>query len=501
MENKFAIALMTPVKALRARYVPLLMIYFAQGASGLSAIAQNFWIKEELGLSAEALVAIGIWLTIPWTIKMVFGQFVDCIPILGSRRKIYVFIGAGFMALATLMLAGTAGGWLKLASPEALYIAASLFAVVGLVIQDVVADTMSTEVASRVDQDGKPLSEEIINQELGTIQVLGRLSLVIGAFSVAGLGGWLANVTSFQNVFLIAVIIPFISVIGTIFMNVEAMDSSDVDWRILGGGLAFGAATMLIGILNVPFGQEFIFILSIVVIFTLIRLTVVELSTETRRTIFFAAVIIFVFRAMPGIGPGGQWWQIDVLEFDPAFFGILAQIGTGLAIAGTWMFGGFISRTPFTTILLGLTVISAVMTLPNIALYYGLHEWTNANFGFGARTIAILDSSLESPFAQLSMIPLLTLIAIHAPPGKRATWFALMASLMNLALNAGGLATKYLNKVFIIERGEYGELSLLLITVTLIGLAVPVLTIIMFGDKAINSSKSNSEPVVRIDKK
>ena len=61
-------------------------------------------------------------------------------------------------------------------------------------------------------------------------------------------------------------------------------------------------------------------------------------------------------------------------------------------------------------------------------------------FGFGARTIAIIDTATTSPFAQLSMIPLLTLIAIYAPAGHRATWFALMASLMNLALVAGRAA-------------------------------------------------------------
>ena len=66
-------------------------------------------------------------------------------------------------------------------------------------------------------------------------------------------------------------------------------------------------------------------------------------------------------------------------------------------------------------------------------------------FGFGARTIAIIDTADDVALCELSMIPLLTLIAIYAPAGHRATWFALMASLMNLALVAGALQTKYLN--------------------------------------------------------
>ena len=87
-------------------------------------------------------------------------------------------------------------------------------------------------------------------------------------------------------------------------------------------------------------------------------------------------------------------------------------------------------------------------------------------FGFGARSIAIIDTAAASPFAQLSMIPLLTLIAYYAPAGHRATWFALMASLMNLALVAGQLQTKYLNDSLWCERGEYGELGGLLIAAT-----------------------------------
>ena len=91
-------------------------------------------------------------------------------------------------------------------------------------------------------------------------------------------------------------------------------------------------------------------------------------------------------------------------------------------------------------------------------------------FGFGARTIAVIDAAAASPFAQLSMIPLLTLIAFYAPAGHRATWFALMASLMNMALVAGQLQTKYLNEIFVVQRGDYSELGSLLIAVAVLGL-------------------------------
>jgi hypothetical protein len=79
------------------------------------------------------------------------------------------------------------------------------------------------------------------------------------------------------------------------------------------------------------------------------------------------------------------------------------------------------------------------------------------------------------------MIPLLTLIAYYAPTGHRATWFALMASLMNLALVAGQLQTKYLNQIYTVGRGVYDELGILLIIASVLGFAIPVAAIAVFG--------------------
>jgi hypothetical protein len=81
------------------------------------------------------------------------------------------------------------------------------------------------------------------------------------------------------------------------------------------------------------------------------------------------------------------------------------------------------------------------------------------------------------------MIPLLTLCAIYAPEKRRATWFALMGSLMNLALVASALETKYLNMLFVVDRGAYENLPLLLGVVLAIGLVAPLVAILLFGRK------------------
>ncbi|HEX6978243.1 MAG TPA: hypothetical protein VF342_02995 [Alphaproteobacteria bacterium] len=472
-----------PVRAMRLRYLPLLMVYFAYGASGFSAVAESFWVKEKLALSAEALVALGVWLTVPWTIKVVFGQLVDSVPLFGSRRHAYILLGAGLMAGANLMLAGAAGGWIGSLRPEAVYVAAALIFVLGLVIQDVVADAMSTEVVDRHDEKGRPRPEHEVDADLGMVQVLGRIALMLGVFAVAGLGGWLADILPYEDIFLLALAVPAISVAGSLLVRLETVEHKPLDWRILGGGIVFGLVTIAIGIGTIPLGQELIFVLSMATMAFLLWLTIADIDAAARRSIVYAAVVIFVFRAMPTFGPGAQWWQIDVLGFDPGFFGTLGQIGAGIAIVATWLFSRTVTERPVTVVLAWLTVLGALLSLPTVGMYYGLHEWTQRVFGFGAHGIALIDTSLASPFAQLSMVPMLTLIAVHAPPGRRATWFALMASLMNLALQAGALGTKYLNQIFVVERGAYGELGRLMITATAIGFVVPLLTIALVGPR------------------
>jgi len=474
-------SLLRPIRALRLSYIPLLMVYFAYGAIGLIDVTRDMWIKEHLTFSPAELAGIGIWLSLPWTMKMVFGQLVDSVPIFGSQRRSYILIGAAFTAFGMLTLAGTAGGWIDVGRPDQLYILGALLIVLGTVIQDVVADAMSTEVVSRVDTAGKARPEEDIRAELGMVQVLGRLALGFGILSVAGMSGWLAHFLARDTVFLLGLIVPGISIIGVLLIQVETSERRPLDWRIIGGGIAFGSAVLAVALGGLPYAQEVIFILSMLVICTMLFFVTREIDATTRRAILATSIIIFAFRATPSVGDGYFWWTLDVLKFDEAFYGILRQTAAIIAIGAMWIFSKQLTEYSVTKVLLWLAIAGAILSLPNISLFYGLHHWTEETFGFGARTIAVIDAAAASPFAQLSMIPLLSLIAFFAPAGQRATWFALMASLMNMALVAGQLQTKYLNEFFVVQRGDYSELGLLLITAALLGLLLPIGAMALFG--------------------
>jgi hypothetical protein len=239
---------------------------------------------------------------------------------------------------------------------------------------------------------------------------------------------------------------------------------------------------MLLGLSDLQLKKEIIFAGSLGIIGYLIYQLVRDMDPIKRHEIIGIAVIVFVFRAMPSFGPGAQWWQIDVLGFDEAFFGTLRQIASLLAIGGMVVLRSWMGRHPVPYLVAFLSVYNTIMILPFIGMYFGLHVWTEAHFGFGAHTIAIIDTMADSPLGQVAMIPMLAWIAREAPRDKKATYFAVMAAFTNLALSASSLGTNYLNKIFTITRGQYQELGILMITVSAMGLVLPIITVLIFNN-------------------
>ena len=475
---------MTPIHAIKMRYVPLLLIYFAYGASGFTAVAETFWVKEQLNLSAENLISLGVWLTVPWTIKMIFGQMVDSFSPFGSNRRIYVYIGALLMMFGTILMIGLVSDatWIAAYSKEKTYIFASVVMVVGFVMQDVVADTMSTEV---VDKTQTP---QEIRKELAMIQVLARLSLGTAIFVVAGLKGWLAQIYSYETMFQISLFIPLLSIIGVTFVKLNPVPSSPLNKQIFFGGFIFAVFVVIIGYNEVPYSQEIVFFISLAVVLYFLSTLIEDLDADTIKHIKMAMIVIFVYRAMPSVGPGLSWWQIDVLGFDKAFFGTLGQIGAALALVGMWVSSKYIINQSIGKVLIWMTAISSILSMPVLAMYYDIHTM----LGLDARTVALVDTALASPFDYIANVLMLTLVAVYAPEGKKGTWFALMASLMNIALSAGGLLSKYLNKIFVITRevkendivttvANYDDLGMLLWVAIVVGFIVPIVTILKFN--------------------
>ncbi len=513
-------------RQIHASYFPPLLVYLSAGISGLTSVVGTFFIKEYLGLSAAFLAGLGFWAGIPWVLKMPLGHLVDLI---WRRKAGLVYLGALLIAVSIAIMFGLVAhtDWmLRFASAEVWYVTSALLAPCGYVLQDVVADAMTVEAVPTVDAQGVPYSEEELKAKHTTMQTLGRFAIVSGLLLVASLNVWMFSgiesasevekVATYATIYLCALAIPVISVAGVLLASLslrnrarrlrsQGLSAEEVarllepsdegaqpnGW-ILGGSLAFVVLTLGISLAGVPYAQEIVLAGSLAIILFLMRRLIRELGSAERHALVGTALIIFVFRAVPLPGPGLAWFEIDVLRFDQHFISILTLITSSLALVGMVVLRPLMATRSIAFVVTLLTVAAAFLALPNIGLYYGLHEWTAPRTGgiVDAHFIAILDTAVESPLGQISMIPMLAWIARHAPPKLKATFFAVMASFTNLALSAASLGTKYLNEIFVVTRevrdrstdalqtpADYSELGVLLIAVALIGGLAPLLTI------------------------
>jgi len=449
----------TLLGGLRLAWVPILVTYFCYGASMVTAVADIFFQKNILHLAPAESAAVAFWVTLPWSMKMVAGVASDIYPIFGSRRVAYLIAGA----------ACSLGGFAMLAArvdTRGAYLVATLLVAVGFMVQDVVADALSVEVARD-------------DEELGQIQTLGRMALLAGGISVGYLSGWLADTIGSRGTFAAAAALPALVALSVVFLRSAPPRAvpSRAEGPLAGGrahlvmavGLAYAALGVTLESLGVRFSKEIVLIVSIVLIGLLLK------RVGISRGVAVASIVIFLFRATPTVGQGYSFWAIDRLGFDQRFLGVLAQVSAVVGLVGLLVFRKTIVKRPVSFTLLWVVLAGAVLYLPNIGLFYGLHE----RLGVSARTLAFIDTTISAPLAQLTMVPMLILIAKTAPRGAEATMFAIMASLMNLALSASQLFTEYLNELFQVTQRDYSNLGALMITVGVLGLlpliALPLL--------------------------
>ena len=514
-------------REMRLSYLPPLMVYMAAGVSGITGIVGTFFVKEYLGLSAAFLAALGFWAGLPWALKMPLGHLVD---LMWRWKSVLVFFGAGLIAASLLVMVGLIGDRAAMSAMmpvEAWFVLSTMLAPIGYVVQDAVADAMTVEAVPRVDAYGKPIDRERRKLMHTTMQTLGRVAIIGGSILVALINLYLFSGTEhlpkaqmaqlYREVYLTALVIPVISVLGVVVAMVlkvrdrrrllargmsaeevaaalsEPDERPDPNWWILGGSLVFVLFSATMGLSDIPYNEEIIFVGSMAIVsFLVLRLTR-ELEPDARETLIGTAIVIFVFRAVPGPGPGATWWTIDVLGFDQHFLAVLSLIGSGLTLVGMFLFRRFMAERSITYVVGFLTLCGFVFMAPTLAMYYGFHHWTEAmtNGVVDARFIALVDTALESPLGQIAMIPMLAWIARCAPANLKATYFAIMASFTNLALSLSQLGTKYLNHVWIVTRevkdpttgivqvpADYSQLGHLLVATAVIGLALPFAAIV-----------------------
>ena len=515
------------ISSFRLSFLPPLMIYLAAGVSGLTNIVGLFFVKEYLDLSAAFLAGLGFWAGLPWVLKMPLGHIVDLI---WKFKSILVFFGALIMAISSLImyfLIAHKEEMISVLNAETWFIISTLLAPIGFVLQDVVADALTVEAIPKTDEKGNEIDFKTLKSLNVVMQLLGRVSIISGTLIVSFINLIMFSdssemsenekIVTYGKIYLYSLIVPIISIMGVVFSYISSksrlnklikngltfekainliypvLKASKPNKSIITGSIIFVIFTLSIGISKIPFSQEIVFIGSFLIIVYLLIILSNQLDTVSKRMLIGTAIIIFVFRAMPGVGQGASWFEIDVLKFDQEFLSLLGLIASILTIVGIFVLRPLMENASMSKLIIILSIAGSIFLLPSLAMFYGIHEITSkiTNGIVDARFIAIFNTALESPLGQVSMIPILAWIAQSAPSHLKATFFAVLASFTNLALSASNLGTKYLNQIFVVTRevksktgeittqADYSELGILLLTVLLLTLTLPILATIL----------------------
>lgn len=481
-----------------------LMVYFAAGLQGLTAMASLLFVKELLSLTAENIAGVTFWLTLPWSMKIVFGEIADHY----WRHKVSVMgVGIGLVAISNIFIIGliqfpdafggieARGGW---------YCFLAILAPLGFVIQDVVADGMTVEVAAATDGSGK-------KKHHGQIQALGRIAFLLGMLLT-----WCVNIFIFGNqenlsidekadlyslLYSIGLLGPCLAGLGLLAAlrspgNRPTTETAKTfDMKLFAGCLVY--VTTLIILQTKPFFASSLISIAVTILGTTLMIVHLLRGQLKDRLSYheFAAtgIILWAFNATPDIGPGLQWWQIDKLGFDPQFLSMLNFVGTLLALLSLISMARF-RRAEFrnmgATIVI-LTCIKACLFVPDLCLYYGLHTQFSDATGFpiSARAVSIADIAFESQLTQVAAVPVLVWVANNAPRQSMAVFFAAATSLINSSTQCKMLLTQLLNGVYVVSRevndgvnpvsGDYSMLGSLMQIVFMCNLLIPLTAVIL----------------------
>lgn len=285
------------------------LVYFVQGAIGVSSLSLQFYLRRSLGWSVSEITMINSIATAPWIFKIFYGLMSDCIPIFGYRRKSYLILSSLFSVLGWFILA-------NFGTVKTIILAALLLVNTGFAMTDVVTDGLI------VEHSVKDMSAFYQSIAWGTRGLGAVLSGIIG--------GWLADHWKPHDVFELTLCLPLVVTFFAFWLKDKKME-------------------------RMPFGT---------LLEPLIQCLKLFMNKDLR-------VFVMVLLAL-GIGTAFNipllFHLNEKLGFSSYFIGILSSLAWLGAIAGSLLFGNMMRRMTIARLLSWALLISAVGILGTFAI-------------------------------------------------------------------------------------------------------------------------------------
>ncbi|XP_042026887.1 folate-biopterin transporter 1, chloroplastic-like [Salvia splendens] len=417
------------------------MVYFVQGVLGLSRLAVNFYLKDDLHLDpSETAIIFGVS-SLPWLVKPLYGFISDSFPLFGYRRRSYLVISGLLGALSWGLMATLVDNKYSVAF-------CILLGSLSVAFSDVVVDSM---VVERARGESQSIS--------GSLQSLCWGSSAFGAIISSYFSGSLVGAYGVRFVFGLTALLPLITSAVAVLVREEPV---------------LGPARVL----N----------------FSLDRSNFLESSRNTITQVWVAVkqpkvllptLFIFLWQATPQSDFAMFYFTTNKLGFTPEFLGRVKLVTSIASLAGVGLYNGFLKSVPLQKIFLMTTLIGSALGLTQVLLVTGL----NRQIGISDEWFAIGDSLVLTVLSQVSFMPVLVLAARICPDGMEATLFATLMSVSNCGSVLGGLIGAGLTQLLGVTKDEFSNLASLIILCNLSSLLpLPLLGLL---PRDISGSDSN----------
>ena len=379
----------------------IVLVYFVQGILGLSRLAKDYFVKDELGLDPASASLIFTASSFPWLVKPLWGFISDTVPLFGYRRKSY---------LALCGIAGAiAGAALATGAVDDVPTAAIAFTLGSLstAFADVVIDSV---VVTRVRESRE---SETSRQSLsGSLQSLCWGSVAVGGILSAYYSGSLIETNGTRFVFGITAVFPlFIALAATLVREDEILSSTDT-----GSGTGSGTAAE-------PDTS-----------FEKIKTMGLQLwDVGKQRSIWAPTAFVFLWQATPNPGTAMFYFTTNELGFQPEFLGRVALARAAAALFGVFLYNAYLKKIPLKKMFFWSAILGTSLGFTQLVLVTGL----NREWGISDQVFSLGDSVLLTVLGEVSFLPVLVLAAKICPSGVEATLFAALMSVFN----AGGVVS------------------------------------------------------------
>jgi hypothetical protein len=452
--------------------IAILLFYFSLGLASLSAVYDTIFNKENISLTAEQLINVGIWAGLPWSIKIMFGTMLD--GLLMSRRF--------WSLVGQVLMIGAGLAWVDFASSR--MIISALGEYHALILVGFIG-ALGT-VLARLSFDVQSL-EATDEEQRKKLQVASRAAMSAGLLTGAVLSGPLAAHFSMTTVFVLYALCPVLSFLVTVLApKLTTTQVSSTTSRAIMIAFAYSVGITLLGAsLSGQAAPLAIFVLSLLLLSgTLARIVLrSDLPRHTVRYLLLGLGAIFLFRVTPGPGPGLTWYYLDVLKLSKEFLGLLRTVEALVGIGLLGILAKKLTTWSLRSTLIFLSVAMTVLQLPDLLIVYGLTG------GVDPRHLLLVDGAVAAGLAQIAMVPLGLLIATRSPTENKAVFFALTSSLMNLSLLAGDLLSRTINQTFVVTRTDFSQLPHLLLATVGVSVILSVLGILLLPKEDTNSGE------------